>query len=1260
MSPFSMEDVTLPSKTSRAKVKLDRLNFREPGDKSAEDRKKHLEVEIAILGKREKELESRLDEMRTKYVSRTELEEAERSFLHLSMKTNEMNLKTQELCEQLGKQVDETKRAFLQALAPRSTVDLASKIASDRLKAKQEELKERHRNRSLASWKIRNIDSELESLINTMRILRKYQEGLSQSSNAHLSEKGDISDQGSHFKVEDSAVASSDEIQEPAHTLEQETETKAVDVISESIILDAIVDEGETTGENKTNEDHNVEGERPNEAVKITNEPSTMKSLEGNTIKPTQQQEDQASEDGEMETRNDKSTTSTDIVHSGEEDEAPGSDHEMHEGPKKGLNRADADAKSVADNAIQTAPGPFFEVYGGTNDGYGSDQKFLELYQKNGLTGVEEGIEILKDKIYKMRAERDKWTKDHGDLGQKVTELQKEIDNIGQNQKDEESAQDEMDSRWRARKREYQERAAYDLRRQEKQELDLKNVLDEIARNDGSLDTDGVRKNIEDNHRQRLQDVIDGVRALESRIREVRGISDDIDNRVDWRIVLERELNLETLWLNSRAKRTTASVSMEDSSGAGAKNHLSSFLPSDFDIYKNHLSPGQVRLLVLWPAKGNQYPLLCSLKTSTWGQGASNPPYAALSYFWGPDTCNGRLYLVSPDEDTVVERADQITSGPTALYACCIPIRNNLFRALLRLRRKDLPIALWVDVICINQGDSGEKTKQLEQMINIYRNAENVCIWLGESDDDKPARSDQAMDFIESIMDFAVLDRYAHDNKQATKWYSLAELMRDRWFSRRWVVQEIALAREATVHCGDRTVQWADFADAVSLLGSNQGTIKNLFDYSEWRDGPNTLGDVQSFGAYILLEATNQLFLRTAEGQITRPFKRLESLVTSLRTFDVTDPKDLIYSLVSIASDTPQGQNIYSGKSVAAHLKVNYERVQVQVYNDFTKFCIMSSKSLDILCRPWALPITDGDPGDELPSWIPMLSTSEFGNPEDIYSGRKNGENLVGPVNKLHYKASADERYDVSLINKEKGYSRFLPVEGFKLAKIEKISSRATGGVILRDSLKMGGWTGTNEDTYSVPDKIWRTLVADKDPDGQIPPMWYQRACLRCLEIADTFNNGDLNIGELLIGNSELLRGYLTRVRNVTWNRCFFNASMKAEAHTTGVRRSPNGAPRGHVEDGQGRFTNGPMNSHGRTNEDADSRILFGLGPPNMKVGDYVCILIGCSVPVVLRENGKYMKLIGESYVHGKMGGEAMEDLRAGNTCGPKCKFELM
>jgi hypothetical protein len=48
----------------------------------------------------------------------------------------------------------------------------------------------------------------------------------------------------------------------------------------------------------------------------------------------------------------------------------------------------------------------------------------------------------------------------------------------------------------------------------------------------------------------------------------------------------------------------------------------------------------------------------------------------------------------------------------------------------------------------------------------------------------------------------------------------------------------------------------------------------------------------------------------------------------------------------------------------------------------------------------------------------------------------------------------------------------------------------------------------------------------------------------------------------------------------------------------------------------------------------------FGLGPRNAEEGDVVFVLLGCSVPVVLRRNGEDWSFVGEAFVAGIMDGE--------------------
>jgi hypothetical protein len=50
----------------------------------------------------------------------------------------------------------------------------------------------------------------------------------------------------------------------------------------------------------------------------------------------------------------------------------------------------------------------------------------------------------------------------------------------------------------------------------------------------------------------------------------------------------------------------------------------------------------------------------------------------------------------------------------------------------------------------------------------------------------------------------------------------------------------------------------------------------------------------------------------------------------------------------------------------------------------------------------------------------------------------------------------------------------------------------------------------------------------------------------------------------------------------------------------------------------------------------------MGLFPKDTQVGDLVCVLFGCGMPVILRPYKDGYQFIGEAYVHGWMDGEAM------------------
>lgn len=87
------------------------------------------------------------------------------------------------------------------------------------------------------------------------------------------------------------------------------------------------------------------------------------------------------------------------------------------------------------------------------------------------------------------------------------------------------------------------------------------------------------------------------------------------------------------------------------------------------------------------------------------------------------------------------------TTAQTSLQRFVISVGRNLAIALRYLRDSRKERHLWVDALCINQGDDVEKSKQVQSMSSIYSKAERVISWLGEG----TPEIDHAMDIIGGV-----------------------------------------------------------------------------------------------------------------------------------------------------------------------------------------------------------------------------------------------------------------------------------------------------------------------------------------------------------------------------------------------------------------------------------------------------------------------------------------------------------------------------
>jgi hypothetical protein len=238
------------------------------------------------------------------------------------------------------------------------------------------------------------------------------------------------------------------------------------------------------------------------------------------------------------------------------------------------------------------------------------------------------------------------------------------------------------------------------------------------------------------------------------------------------------------------------------------------------------------------------------------------------------------------------------------------------------------------------------------------------------------------------------------------------------------------------------------------------------------------------------------------------------------------------------------------------------------------------------------------------------------------------------------YRASLREEPQFKFKERQIGGTKthLLCVKGIEIGTIKWQSGTCHDGLIPKEAFRKGGWTSQKEKIGSeVPEKVWRTLVADRDSDGRNPPIWYQQACFVCL--ANSTSNGNIVTQTLLSGKQmKAVTEYLKRVQCVTWNRRFIEARP--------YQADLNGDP----QDSQQQQITGdrsPSSISTSESEDSHDDRLFGLGPAGAGNNDIICILFGCSVPCILRrrQDGCY-QFIGEAYIYGQMDGGALHGLQ--------------
>ncbi|CZT10030.1 uncharacterized protein RCO7_03176 [Rhynchosporium graminicola] len=626
-------------------------------------------------------------------------------------------------------------------------------------------------------------------------------------------------------------------------------------------------------------------------------------------------------------------------------------------------------------------------------------------------------------------------------------------------------------------------------------------------------------------------------------------------------------------------------------SGSGLESSASSlFYPRS--TYMKRLSgefgKQNVRLLRVLPGNLDDY-ISCDLEYASL---VSNTPYEAVSYCWGNQlptveiSCDGKPFMVT----------------------------ENLAAAIRTFRLETRTILLWADAICINQEDVDEKNCQVPLMRQIYERASAIRVWLGPDEETKPC--DRAFSLL-GILKIAcltlgwsfnlkqlaanptLLGAYNMPDVDDPTWRAIGQLIQKPWFGRAWIIQEIAVSREAYLHCGSASIRWTDFYIGF-LVGINSGLFTMRPDAF-----PNSL----AYQQVIQLIMTCYCFNNP---QIP-PFD-LPTLLESHRLAGAVDSKDKIYALLGLC-DSVEGQKYC--------ILPDYSLPAPEVYTAVAKVLLEKSSTLDLLGIPKALMTPNIG---RLPSWVPDWSTRDFASSLCF-------KTIHG---RYHFSFDAAKTSEVPKHSVIQGNTLELSGQAF-----DQISK--TGRVMDPFLANRGSDQFQLNPTFAVHILAiihdWAVLAGSRGrrtyPTGEdIADVFARTLYLNDFsseytmeDVRDMFNTFSYRMIETAMST---LEGIVTR-KLLHWSESngFLLARMTLKA--SGIDRG-----RVMIEDLFFRMIQRRMV--------VTEKGYIGIAPRLAKEGDCIVLVKGGRVPLILRPEEDQWELLGDCYVHGIMRGDAFDE----------------
>jgi hypothetical protein len=617
------------------------------------------------------------------------------------------------------------------------------------------------------------------------------------------------------------------------------------------------------------------------------------------------------------------------------------------------------------------------------------------------------------------------------------------------------------------------------------------------------------------------------------------------------------------------------------------------------------------------------------------------PEYEALSYTWG------KAILTSEEEDN---------DDPGMEYEIFVNsesfiITENLYDGLSELR-KDVTGYLWVDALCIDQTNKDERAAQVLLMGNIYSSATRVIIWLGKL----IPEVEDVIWLRERYLPIAEEGRFPVEEANAdmlsflgitsTRWFGLwtsygRVYSTYRWFSRAWIVQELILARDVLIRCGEETIDWEILVQltfrSIEVGCRVTPESRKFFAFSAYHSVMAEEGGLEKY--------KNKLSLLTGSKTIEeRWYSWLFHLVDMIDLQRAGCLHDKIYAVFGIALKA-QPASLRHAKC----LGVNYQQPAEDSFCLFTTDILRHLPTLAVLSyvSPSSHDVTRKL--KTLPSWCPdysarrrivplLILNSLSSDPAQVFSASKSLVREMGPC----------------LVT-----GKLLSVSGKRVARVAK-DGQATLGMIVGelafpvpntedvfDSCRCleQVYSLTGQDRVEV---LWRTLLVDRscmlgiDSEAQYPPA--ERfspafgafiAFSSAMALYSSNEKDRVDLFDKIRAREVDFRSSLVELPSISTiielAEEMKDDTLEGLLYLENVKLSNIfWGPAQQYNSGRKLFTT--------------SQKWLGLGPECLEQDDEVWLLKHAAVPFILRPHGESQyTLVGEAYVHGIMHGELVD-----------------